>query len=161
VHPVVSNGNDVTVCPFNDQVKSTGSFPCRLVPKHPQARGRIHPAALQIVALFLLSFLPGKIQITQSSWNYLSDFVVFPFLQANTQGTPVVRPMWYQFPKDNETYTLNEQFMIGESLMVCPVMVQDDTETNTAITVYFPSGTWFVYQLPVWGGIFSPHHRAL
>lgn len=64
--------------------------------------------------------------------------------------------MWYQFPKDNETYTLNEQFMIGESLMVCPVTVQDDTETNTAITVYFPSGTWFVNQLPVWGGIFFP-----
>lgn len=63
-----------------------------------------------------------------------------------------MRPMWYQFPKDNETYTLNEQFMIGESLMVCPVTVQDDTETNTAITVYFPSGTWFVYQLSVWGG---------
>jgi hypothetical protein len=52
--------------------------------------------------------------------------------------------MWYQFPKDNETYTLSEQFMIGESLMVCPVMTQDDTETNTAIKVYFPSGTWFV-----------------
>jgi alpha-glucosidase len=66
------------------------------------------------------------------------------FFQSNTQGTPVVRPMWYQFPKDNETYTLSEQFMIGESLMVCPVMVQDDSETSIAINVYFPSGTWFV-----------------
>jgi alpha-glucosidase (family GH31 glycosyl hydrolase) len=103
-------------------------------------------------------------QVKYKSHNHvgiiLYDFVVFPLLQANTQGTPVVRPMWYQFPKDNETYTLNEQFMIGESLMVCPVMVQDDTETNTAITVYFPSGTWFVYQLPVGKGDFS-HHRAL
>lgn len=60
------------------------------------------------------------------------------------QGTPVVRPLWYQFPRDNQTYLLSEQFMIGGSLMVCPVMVQDDTETSIPISIYFPSGTWLV-----------------
>lgn len=50
--------------------------------------------------------------------------------------------MWYEFPLDNETYPLSEQFMIGQSIMVCPAMVQEDSESSTAVSAYFPAGSW-------------------
>ena len=61
--------------------------------------------------------------------------------------------MWYQFPEDNETYPLSEQFMIGQSLMVAPAMIQEDTESSVPVTIYFPRGTWldihffYIYSL--------------
>ncbi|KAK4008039.1 maltase-glucoamylase, intestinal [Daphnia magna] len=85
----------------------------------------------------------------QLRYKLLSYFYTL-FYEASMQGTPVVRPLWYQFPRDNQTYLLSEQFMIGGSLMVCPVMVQDDTETSIPISIYFPSGTWYDYYTGDW-----------
>ncbi|KZS06192.1 Uncharacterized protein APZ42_030427 [Daphnia magna] len=90
--------------------------------------------------------LAGYIQLR---YRLLSYFYTL-FYEASMQGTPVVRPLWYQFPRDNQTYLLSEQFMIGGSLMVCPVMVQDDTETSIPISIYFPSGTWYDYYTGDW-----------
>lgn len=33
-------------------------------------------------------------------------------------GTPVVRPLWMEFPDDEETYCNDEAFMVGNSLLV-------------------------------------------
>lgn len=62
--------------------------------------------------------------------------------QASQEGTPVVRPLWYEFPLDNETYPLSGQFMIGQSIMAAPVMIQEETESSVPIPIYFPPGTW-------------------
>ena len=61
------------------------------------------------------------------------------------EGTPLVRPMFYQFPQDNQTYEITEQFMIGDAIMVCPVTTQSDGSNSVAVTIYFPQGTWYDY----------------
>lgn len=33
-------------------------------------------------------------------------------------GIPVVRPLWMEFPDDEETYSNDEAFMVGNSLLV-------------------------------------------
>lgn len=72
------------------------------------------------------------------------DFVIICYVrQASTEGTPVVRPVWYEFPSDQQTYLLSEQFMIGQSIMVCPAMTQQDSETSAPVSIYFPAGTWY------------------
>ena len=48
------------------------------------------------------------------------------------------------FPDDTETWDLSDQFMIGDSLMVAPVV----SEGATTKSVYFPAGTWY----DVWTG---------
>ena len=53
--------------------------------------------------------------------------------------------MFYNFPKDNNTYALTEQFMIGDGLMVCPVMVQELEDNIVTTNAYFPTGTWYTY----------------
>ena len=43
------------------------------------------------------------------------------FHEAHTTGVPIMRPLWYEFPKDVETYDVDEEFFIGKSLLVVPV----------------------------------------
>ena len=56
-------------------------------------------------------------------------------------GSPVLRPLWYEFPGDSETWPIYQQVMLGSAVMVCPV-----TETGQAsLEVYFPEedNCWF------------------
>lgn len=40
------------------------------------------------------------------------------FREANTSGVPVVRPLWMEFPFEEATFSNDEAFMIGSSLLV-------------------------------------------
>jgi len=66
--------------------------------------------------------------------------------QCSEDGSPVARPMLWNFPTDANTYNAlsggpdpiafrDRQFMVGDSLLVAPVMQQGLTST----TVYLPS----------------------
>ena len=52
--------------------------------------------------------------------------------------------MMLVFPNDSEVWDLSDQYMIGDSLLVAPVV----TEGATSKSVYFPEGEWF----NVWTG---------
>lgn len=53
-------------------------------------------------------------------------------------GTPIIRSMWYNYPDDTHAYTIGDQFMLGENILVAPVVEEKQLERN----VYFPSGKW-------------------
>ncbi len=55
-----------------------------------------------------------------------------------SSGEPIVRPMWYAAPDDGRTYQLNDQFMLGENVVVAPVLVIGQRER----TVFLPPGMW-------------------
>lgn len=40
------------------------------------------------------------------------------FREANTTGVPIVRPLWMEFPADESTFSNDEAFMVGNSLLV-------------------------------------------
>lgn len=40
------------------------------------------------------------------------------FREANTSGAPVMRPLWMEFPSDEATFSNDEAFMVGDSLLV-------------------------------------------
>ena len=40
------------------------------------------------------------------------------FREANTTGLPVMRPLWMEFPSDETTFSNDEAFMVGSSLLV-------------------------------------------
>uniref|UniRef100_A0A8B9R9L2 Glucosidase, alpha; neutral C n=1 Tax=Astyanax mexicanus TaxID=7994 RepID=A0A8B9R9L2_ASTMX len=43
------------------------------------------------------------------------------FHQAHTSALPPMRPLWVEFPKETETFTVDNQYMIGSALLACPV----------------------------------------
>ena len=64
--------------------------------------------------------------------------------EAQQNSAPILRHMMLVFPEDHSTWDLSDQFMIGESLLVAPIL----REGATSRQVYFPEGRWF----NVWSG---------
>ena len=56
--------------------------------------------------------------------------------EAHLYGKPVMRPMFYEFPEQDICWELKEQYMFGPSILVAPILYEDQTER----TVYLPSG---------------------
>ncbi len=59
--------------------------------------------------------------------------------EAHEKGTPVMRPMFYEFPEDPACWEPLEQYMFGGKLLVAPVMEAGAREK----AVYLPAGTWY------------------
>jgi alpha-glucosidase len=66
---------------------------------------------------------------------YLYDL----FYQGEKTGLPVMRPLVLHYEDDPETHNLNGEFLVGESLLVAPVLEQGATKKM----VYLPEGTWY------------------
>ncbi|MFA6937238.1 MAG: TIM-barrel domain-containing protein [Treponema sp.] len=56
--------------------------------------------------------------------------------EAHKNGSPVARPMYYDFYNDKKCAVMNDQYMFGPNLLVAPVMQKGMKERN----VYLPEG---------------------
>ncbi|CDW74808.1 neutral alpha-glucosidase ab [Stylonychia lemnae] len=89
------------------------------------------------------------------------DFIVYlytVFHQSKQYGYPVMRPMWFEYPQDNQTFELQDQFMIGDSILITPKLNQVECSYEEVdgqylqkqvylVDQYFPSSTtWYDYQ---------------
>ena len=61
--------------------------------------------------------------------------------QASETGVPAMRPLFLEFPKDEKTAAINDEFMFGSDLLVAPVLREGVTE----LEVYLPKGDWYDY----------------
>ena len=53
-------------------------------------------------------------------------------------GTPIMRPMVFDFPDDERTHTMSDQFLLGPDIMVAPIYMPG----ADCRPVYFPEGDW-------------------
>ncbi len=63
------------------------------------------------------------------------------FYECSESGVPIIRPLVMEFPSDEETYNLSDQFMVGENILVAPVLEPDKRKR----LVYLPEGRWYDY----------------
>ncbi|TDX52110.1 glycoside hydrolase family 31 protein [Orenia marismortui] len=61
------------------------------------------------------------------------------FYESYQSGLPVMRPLILEYPDDEQTYNLSDQFMVGDSILVAPVYQPDRSERM----VYLPEGEWY------------------
>ena len=59
--------------------------------------------------------------------------------EASKNGSPVMRPMFYDFPEDSTCWEVEDQYMFGPDLIVAPVMEAGMTERK----IYLPRGARF------------------
>ncbi|KAF7704399.1 neutral alpha-glucosidase C isoform X1 [Silurus meridionalis] len=52
------------------------------------------------------------------------------FHLAHTSALPPMRPLWVEFPREIETFTVENQYMIGSALLACPVTDPGVTEVK-------------------------------
>lgn len=62
------------------------------------------------------------------------------FREHERSGAPVMRPLWYEFPADKQTYLINDQYMLGSDILVAPV-VKDGMRTRG---IYLPAGEGWI-----------------
>jgi alpha-glucosidase len=59
--------------------------------------------------------------------------------QCSEKGTPIARPLVWAHPNDPATFTLDDEFLCGDSLLVAPVYHPGTTSRE----VYLPADEWF------------------
>ncbi|KAF4614964.1 hypothetical protein D9613_003515 [Agrocybe pediades] len=72
----------------------------------------------------------------------LLDYIYTAFHQASIDGTPVLHPLWFKYPKDTKTFPIDLQFFYGDSILVSPVTA----ENSTTVSIYVPNDLFYDFQ---------------
>ncbi|MDO4298715.1 MAG: alpha-xylosidase [Lachnospiraceae bacterium] len=67
----------------------------------------------------------------------LMPYLYAKAVEAHEEGTPVMRPMVFEFTEDPATSYLDSQYMLGEALLAAPILREDGVAEY-----YLPEGTW-------------------
>ena len=62
----------------------------------------------------------------------------------HTQGIPLVRPLYYDYPFVIDDDNFKNQYYFGPNLLVCPILTEKDGLINRTIhKFYIPKGVWY------------------
>jgi len=62
--------------------------------------------------------------------------------EARETGAPIIRPIWYAVASDLNTYSVTDEFMLGDDVVVAPVLVNGAVSRD----IYLPDGDWVDYN---------------
>ncbi|KAF2868537.1 glycosyl hydrolases family 31-domain-containing protein [Massariosphaeria phaeospora] len=92
--------------------------------------------------------VPWLIDETEEASKVLKHFVglkhqLMPYLYAQAisthlTGVPMLRAMFLEYPSDPAIWQLDQQYMLGDSLLVAPIFSDDNK-----VTYYLPKGEWY------------------
>ncbi len=120
--------------------------------------GELYARWLQAAVLtpFLRSHSVGWVG-NKEPWEYGEEFTeinrrtaelryqILPYLYTlfkkhEDDGSPIMRPLWYEFPNEKALYLNNDQFMVGSDIMAAPV-VKEGMRTRG---IYLPAGAEWI-----------------
>ena len=58
--------------------------------------------------------------------------------ETHKKGIAICRPMYYEFPEEENAHRFETQYMLGDAILVSPV-----TRENGVVTTWFPKGKWY------------------
>ena len=69
----------------------------------------------------------------------LLPYLYTVFEECHRTGAPIVRPLLFEYPSDTTTYTADDEFLVGQALLVAPISRPGVAYRH----VYVPEGIWF------------------
>ncbi|MBN1564733.1 MAG: glycoside hydrolase family 31 protein [Anaerolineae bacterium] len=72
----------------------------------------------------------------------LLPYIYSTFAQCSQEGLPIVRPLFMLDPQDEALRGLDDEFMLGDIVLVAPVLKPGATKRE----VYLPKGVWYEYD---------------
>jgi alpha-D-xyloside xylohydrolase len=72
----------------------------------------------------------------------LMPYVYAQAKDSSLHGLPMVRALFVEVPDDPGSWTVDDEYLYGSSMLVAPLM----HEHETSRAVYLPPGTWIDYQ---------------
>jgi len=91
------------------------------------------------------SFGPEALRLIRKALQhryFLMPYLYSQFLIASETGLPIQRPLALGFSRDLKSWEVEDQFLLGEHMLVAPVLAPGATQRS----VYLPAGHW--YQWP-------------
>ncbi len=91
----------------------------------------------------------------------LLPYIYTAYYESFLNGIPIMRPMFWHYPEDKNTYSIKDQYLFGEWLLVAPVI----KECENKRMVYLPEGIWYDwdYGYEYEGGstieVYAPQNR--
>lgn len=78
----------------------------------------------------------------------ITPYLYTALYNAHEKYEPILRPTFYEFESDVKTFEENDDFMLGESMLVASVVEEGQRER----TVYLPAfeGGWYDYHTSKW-----------
>jgi alpha-glucosidase (family GH31 glycosyl hydrolase) len=68
----------------------------------------------------------------------LTPYILRQKDRAVATGEPIMKPLFFNYPGDQATYSINDQWLLGDSLLVAPVL-----SGATSRDVHVPAGNWY------------------
>ena len=73
----------------------------------------------------------------------LHETLVFPVLMKSANksvetGEPIIKPVWWADNSDKYLYKIDDQFLVGDTILVAPIMDEDLFQRD----IYLPRGKW-------------------
>jgi alpha-D-xyloside xylohydrolase len=72
----------------------------------------------------------------------LMPYVYAQAKDSSEHGLPMVRALFVEFPDDPGSWSVDDEYLYGSSILVAPLL----HENSTSRAVYLPPGTWIDYQ---------------
>jgi alpha-D-xyloside xylohydrolase len=71
----------------------------------------------------------------------LMPYIYAQAKDSSARGFPMVRPLFFEYPNDPGSWTIDDEYMFGSDLLVAPMFASGDRRK-----VYLPPGAWIDYQ---------------
>jgi alpha-glucosidase len=73
-------------------------------------------------------------------WRYrLLPYLYTTFWQCSESGAPIMRPLWYEDPAAATLSDIDDQWLLGDHLLVAPVLTPHSHERE----IVLPAGRWY------------------
>lgn len=74
-------------------------------------------------------------------------YSLMPYIYAQAKdsaakGFPMLRTLFFEFPNDETSWLIEDEYMFGANLLVAPILETGKTSRK----IYLPPGAWFDYQ---------------
>ncbi len=71
----------------------------------------------------------------------LLPYVYAAYAKYHFDGTPVFRPLVMDYPNDKNTFKMDDEYMMGESILCAPFI-----DSSSVRNVYLPAGNWYNFN---------------
>ena len=68
----------------------------------------------------------------------LAPYIDTQVNRAVRTGEPIMKPLFFDFPNDHASYTVDDEWLLGDALLAAPVLT-----TGTSRNIHLPAGSWY------------------
>ena len=73
----------------------------------------------------------------------LMPYIYTACRQAYDTGVSICRPLYYEWPEEDNAYLFEDEYMFGDDILVAPIVTPSGADGKAARRTWLPEGRWF------------------